>query len=517
MALSVLVQSGEARRLTLSDAVARGLDSARRTLSRDDSRIAAGAVTAVLLVLYTLTLLPGVGFFDPGELQTVPAVLGITHPTGYPVYTLLGHLWSYLPFGSIAYKANLLSAACAAAAAGVGTLIASKLGARTAVAMAAMLLVGVSPTFWESALRAETKPLHVLFIALLLHRLVIWSATRQLRHLALGALLLGLSFGNHMLTIAAAPVIVLGAIALGAKELRARPAWLGVAALAFLVGISTYLYLPLRSASDPPAAYTAIDDFSSLVRHVSGQQFSGSMRFLSPAGVSGFVERAPEWLVEVANGPHVILLLGGLLGAVLVPRRSPVLGLVLIGTAAATLYVYTNYTAGSLESYTMSVWLVLGVLASVGWTAVDRWLRLPLAVAGAIGAMAVVTAAASFPAVDLSDNHDAARFNDQMLATLPPNAVLITYWDTWMPLQYAQLIEGRRTDVLVTPYSHLPNREELSGRPIFELEFHEPDLSRYFPGWVRCPVREMKVGYGDVTGDYTRWLHELRPTSCRQP
>ena len=87
-------------------------------------------VAAMSFAVYLRTLLPGVAFGDWGEMQTVPHVLGVAHPTGYPTYILIAWLAELLPIGSVAFRANLLSAAFVAAALATVTVIAGRLGAR---------------------------------------------------------------------------------------------------------------------------------------------------------------------------------------------------------------------------------------------------------------------------------------------------------------------------------------------------------------------------------------------------
>ncbi|MEJ2495676.1 MAG: DUF2723 domain-containing protein, partial [Ignavibacteriaceae bacterium] len=65
----------------------------------------------VVFIIYLFTLAPSVVQIDSGELATVQATLGIAHPTGYPLYTIVGYLFSLipLPFTKI-YQLNLLAA-----------------------------------------------------------------------------------------------------------------------------------------------------------------------------------------------------------------------------------------------------------------------------------------------------------------------------------------------------------------------------------------------------------------------
>src|SRR5690606_14091612 len=67
-------------------------------------------VAVALGPVYLLTMSSAVGAADAFEFQVVAPQLGIAHPTGYPLYLLLGKLFSLLPFGTMAWRINLASA-----------------------------------------------------------------------------------------------------------------------------------------------------------------------------------------------------------------------------------------------------------------------------------------------------------------------------------------------------------------------------------------------------------------------
>ncbi len=83
---------------------------------------------AIAVVVYVRTLLPGMAFGDWGEMQSVPHVLGVAHPTGYPTYVVLSWLFHLVPVGSIAFRANLLSAVLVSVALAVTVAILLRLG-----------------------------------------------------------------------------------------------------------------------------------------------------------------------------------------------------------------------------------------------------------------------------------------------------------------------------------------------------------------------------------------------------
>ncbi|HEY4752378.1 MAG TPA: DUF2723 domain-containing protein, partial [Candidatus Limnocylindrales bacterium] len=130
-------------------------------------RLAPVVVFVVALAAYVRTLMPGQAFDDWGEMQTVPHVLGIAHPTGYPTYILAAHLFELLPIGSIAYRSNLFSGVLVALAMASLTWTAVRLGVRPVVAGAAALATGAVGTVWAAATVAEVNPLHLALIALL--------------------------------------------------------------------------------------------------------------------------------------------------------------------------------------------------------------------------------------------------------------------------------------------------------------------------------------------------------------
>src|SRR5262249_5436775 len=131
----------------------------------------------IAFVLYVATLLPGLGIGDTAELQRVVTRLELAHPTGYPLYTMLGWLWTHLPLGSTpAWRLNLFSAVAGAAAIGVLYCAARELGQRRAIAAAVALALATSLTFWSQATIAEVYGLAVLLQALLILALVRWHA-----------------------------------------------------------------------------------------------------------------------------------------------------------------------------------------------------------------------------------------------------------------------------------------------------------------------------------------------------
>ena len=158
-------------------------------------RLAASlAVAFIAFGAAVLTMLPGVAYWDTGELQAVAPLLGTAHPTGFPTYVLLGWLASVLlqPFGEPAFRMNLLSGLCLAVAAGFTVDLVRALTGRLVLGIAAGIGLALTPIAWAIATHAEAHTLHLALVAVLLWLLVEWDARvaltrRPRRYQATGA------------------------------------------------------------------------------------------------------------------------------------------------------------------------------------------------------------------------------------------------------------------------------------------------------------------------------------------
>ena len=126
-------------------------------------QIALPLITAgVTLLIYLQTLAPTIFVWDSAELTTGAYTLGIVHAPGYPVYLLVAHLFTYLPFGDVAYRVNLLSAVASSATI---YLLLHLLRAFTQSQLAritAALALGFSFYVWSLSIFAEIYTFHIM-------------------------------------------------------------------------------------------------------------------------------------------------------------------------------------------------------------------------------------------------------------------------------------------------------------------------------------------------------------------
>ena len=242
------------------------------------------------LLLYLRTLAPGVLGGDSGEFQFAAWLGGFVHPTGYPLYLLLGWLWTHLlPLHDPAWRMNAFSALWGGVATGLLYLLALRLLRQATanpwsrlLALFAALTFAVTPTFWSQATLAEVYTLNAALVAAILLGLVTWGQTGSRRALYLTALLYGLSLAHHRTTLLYLPAIaifmwlairqqVTSPRILASPRLRVSvsPRHLVTLALLVLAPLLLYLIIPLRARRMCPTSRFAsplISRSNSIVR-----------------------------------------------------------------------------------------------------------------------------------------------------------------------------------------------------------------------------------------------------------
>ena len=426
-------------------------------------------VGAVSMSAYTLTRAPGLTFIDSGELTASATLLGICHPTGYPLFTLLGWIFAHVPVGSEAVvRLNVMaSAACALASALFfllfAELLASGSGGRgdsapqtTAVAqcggaLGGALILAFSETFWLQSAAVEVYSLHLLLVSLVLLAFVRASAQGAESRWYLFAFLLGLSFTNHMTTVLLGPgLLYLYFSREGTgRESRRRLARMGPF---FLLGLTPYLYLPVRSAQNPLFNWGAPASWERFLWHVGGKQFR--VWIFSSTEAAGrqftyFLSALPAEFAYVG----IPLALVGLVLLVRSDRKVFWTTLIFFGTCVA---YSINYDIHDIDAYFLlayicvAFWAAAGVKALVLWSGhLKRWSR--AAGWGVPLLCGSVVLCVNYPRVDQSANTLVEEYTAAMFGSLEKNALVISYqWDFWVSASYyVQYVRGERTDVAV--------------------------------------------------------------------
>jgi hypothetical protein len=424
-------------------------------------------VLVLVMVLYLGTLAPtvlylkGPRLLDAVMLQMQVSVLGITHPTGYPTYLMLTHLFTYLPFGDPAYRVNLGSAVYAALAV-VTVYVAGLLLSRRVVAAASgALAFGLGVALWSQAVIAEVYTLNALLVAVTIVALLLWREYRKDRYLLLSAFLLGLCLTNHLTSGLLLPAsLLLVALVDWRKLVDVRLMVKG--ALLFLLGLTPYLYLPIRAAMDPPMDANNPTNFARFWYVVSGGNLTGSFFSFGPSELPG---RMLFYWEHLLDNMHFLVAMVALTGAVIMLLKDRAAGIFLGFLFFGWLFHAVENDIPDIDLYFIPTYLIVSLWAAAGFGALLTEVEslasgLPRVTKGAI--LGVLSAlllflpllgvGGAYAKVDMSGVYRGRKEIEAVADNAAPNATILHHRSS---MWYMVLVERRRRDLtIVDPFFH---------------------------------------------------------------
>ena len=423
----------------------------------------AAMVAAALFFLYAVSAPRSVALEDDGLFILSSYFLGIEHPPGYPLFTLIGHLFTDLPFGSVAYRVHLASALFGALTCGAAWLCARALVAGRLPAYLAALGLGLSPVFWSQAIIAEVYTLNTFFFVSLVFMGLqacppgqpAAASAGHSRLLPWMALVFGLSLSNHyplMLLVAPAFVVLLWPLR---RELLQR---FGLLSWLVILGLVPYVWMVRRSWMALPISFNGpLETIQEIYFFLSRAGYadvdhSVSANWLDHVRFFGFFCR--ELLRQFAVIGTLLAAAGFAVQWRLLGRRLAAFMTVAFLMPSVVLLLllgfdYDSFRAHVFHVYPLPAYAVAALWMALGlaW-AVQRYALRPaqeLAAGGAVLAVIVVVGAR----LNLLSTDDwGARYAQTVLKTLPPNAVVITTGDPDLaPIAYFHMIENQRPDI----------------------------------------------------------------------
>jgi hypothetical protein len=464
------------------------------------------ASALAFLCVYVPTLYPSVPGGDSGELTVAAYRLGVAHPPGYPLFTLLGKLFTLLPVGSIAWRVNLLTAVLGAVAAAVLVRATWKLTRCLGAGLFAGGMFAFSPLVWRYAIQAEVFSLNNLFAAVLVLHLVSYEAERKATTLRWFCFWFALGLTNHHTLLFCGVPIGLWMLY---RTPRASLGWPDVLRLSGFgaLGMLPYLYLVASPADHPSTTWGDTSTPSGFVAHLLRKQY-GTFRLgtMEPGGSLG--ERLLAWLAQL---PGELLWIGPLLAVVAVAlstrgRIRPSddqrkVAAVAAATLAFYLVVFGSLTKISLDEpfwhevysrFWQQANLIVCLLAGAGlaWSLRPAGRRARSVALGVAVVAVVAQAGLHYRAQDHGDDRIVARFARALLERVPQNAVLVTKGDLyWNSLRYLQMCEGLRGDVRILDVE------------LLKASWMTARVERGFED-MRLPGRVYRAPSRQVTGSY---------------
>jgi hypothetical protein len=454
----------------------------------DGLDIGAGAlVAAVAAILYGMSAARDIVIGDTPELVTAAIKLGVAHPPGYPLFTMLGHLFSLLPAGPMPFRLNLLAVVCGAGTVTLVYFTAIRLTGNRAASACAALVLASTPLFWSWSLVAEVFSVNNLFAAAMIYMLVMWQDDPDRPAFLIGAALLsGLALANQQTIVLLGPA-VLFVLWRRRKELLARPRIVVASGAALMLGLLAYAYLPWAAARHPLWNWGDPVSMEKFLAVVTRKHFgSGNLTNVPKYEGGSPLDRLVAW--SASFGVFGVLLLAGAFQAWRRMRWFFCFSLLAILFSGPIFVAYANMNLSvPLSRFVLERFYLLSHVAAAPLAAFGVLLATDLlgsavpalrAYASALVTFGLLLALvgvgiANYAEIDQSRNHLVRQFAEDIFATLERGAILAVDGDeVIMPLTYLQDVEGYRPDVV------------LLVMPLMNTDWYLPQVQRQHPELV---------------------------------
>ncbi len=439
-----------------------------------------------VFLIYVTTLSPSIAPIDAGELATVQILPGIAHPTGYPLFTVTGYLFSFLPlFASKIYQMNFLAALWSALAVYFFIKSAEMIfdfnlkekakkeakrkkkknfksdslekfeideTAKIVSILFGAFLLAFSKTFWLQSTSVEVYSLQTLLFSLIIFA-ILKAATKEkplLKNWLFVATALALGFANHMTTLLLLPGLAL--LYFYREEFTSESfRKIGVMLLLFFPLLALlYAYLPLRAAAKPLLNWSNPVNFENFWRHFTGRQYQVWLFSSWTAAKKQFVYFLSNFPSEFGYVAWLVALIG-LFASYRVKKLRPLFWFFLVNFLFTVLYSI-NYDIHDIDSYFLLAYFSVAFFAVYGTARIltlknfNRYLRIEILLA-----LLFTEGILNYSKANQSDYYVLEDYTKSILSAVEPNAIILTYqWDYFVsPSYYLQFVESWRKDVTV--------------------------------------------------------------------
>lgn len=439
--------------------------------------------------IYLLTLAPSVIQIDSGELAAVQATLGIAHPTGYPLFTILGYIYSLLPlpFTKI-YQLNLLAAMYCAVAVGMfsytvktvldnlssfQTIKQLKSGKKSKskqetvnfelnenqkiiFSVLSGLSLAFSKTVWFQSTSVEVYSLHMFLISLILLWLIksfIGESSEKFslkNNWVIFSIMLALGFSNHMTTLLILPgtaYLYFNKEKFSSNSFRK----LGIMIFSFVILlVLIYSYLPIRASQNPNLNWGNPVDIERILRHVSGFQYQVWL-FSSTESA----KKQLEYFISNLPNEYFLSLILAVIGILVSFRYSKKFFIFNLITFLTTVLYSINYDISDIDSYFLLAYISLANFILFGLLQVYRFLSAKKINQNIILIILFLFPASqlirNFPEVNQSKTVVYENYTKSLMNSVTDDAMILSYqWDYFIsPSYYYQLVENFKPEIAI--------------------------------------------------------------------
>ncbi len=494
----------------------------RPTKIRNQTFLFSLLITVGFGILYAITLAPDLLPADNGEFQLVATTLGVAHPPGFPLYTMLAYLVSLLPLGaSSGLMINLFSLFTSVLTLFVLYHIVHLLTSTHVAAITAVIALGSATTFWAQATTANIRSLTGLFAALFIYTLLrfeqlvrpqlklgassgtIKSSANKDRCLILATLTISFGITHHPSLLF---IGVVGGlfVALVDSKLILTPRRWKRPLLFGLLGLLPLLYLPLRAGSDAPGATARLATWDGFLDHVLARGFSGDLFYFTTPDLLWQRFKVMENVMNFQFSP--VLLWGMGMGLLLLLWHNWRLAFLLCGAFGLHTFITATYRAPQTVEYMLPAYIPAVILLGFGIgklksalqampqltkrpAFVNRLTRLATAVFLLTAVHQTIRHYPSYAAIHASTN--TRDYVQTIFANAPKDAVILADWHWFSPLRILQQVESQRPDL--------------------SIKFVPPADKKYADTWARRIDEELANGRFVIATHFESKAYEQLP------
>lgn len=440
-------------------------------------------ISIFVFVIYLFTMAPSVIQIDSGELAAVQATLGIAHPTGYPLFTMIGYLFLQIPIpATTIFKSNLLAAVWCSLGIlffvkSVLLILTHNTNERTIdkklktksfkiietndsnnnlillSAIVGGLFLAFSKTYWMQSTSVEVYSLQILLFTLIIFAALkrFYSDKNSLFSWVWVGFSLAFGFANHMTTLLTLPFV---GILFFWKEGFTKNGFTKIG-LTFITSlpilILLYSYLPIRALTNPEINWGNTINWENFLRHITGKQYQVWL-FSSTEAAKKQLTYFLENLISEFTIAGIILALTGLIFAF---KKSKRLAALITFSFVAALLYSINYDIVDIDSYFLFNYILLAILISIGFyyliLTINNRLKPKKLVLSTFTILGLLPLIVNFNSVNQSDQFTFEDYTKAILNSVEKNSIIFSYqWDYFISASYYfQYSENYRKDVAV--------------------------------------------------------------------
>jgi hypothetical protein len=314
-------------------------------------------------IIYLLTLEHKLIGGDTGWYALEIPAMQVFVPTGYPTFSMLGKLITYLPIGDLAYRLNLFSAIFGALTILFLFLLINRLIKNEPVSLISSLFFAFILPFWSVANRLEFDTLNSFFIVLVLFSAVLYSEKKNRKYLYLFFFSLGLSLTNHPIAFFVVPAIFLYVVIINPKIFKSIKA-IFLSILFFILPLLSYFYIYIRSLQ----GYGEVNTLKRLFYYVTGRNVTGELHggHFTDRNLIDVLLVIGDYLKIIFESYGVVLIIIALIGFIFLVRKNKKLGICSVLFIIFNIIVPPLYLSHANPNYMLDTMIILAVYIAFG-------------------------------------------------------------------------------------------------------------------------------------------------------